>query len=446
MRIEEIYKNKEQLIDKEITIEGWVRFNRPSKNIGFIELTDGSKVNGIQLVYKLDNNEDAFNKLSKVNLYSYIKITGTLVEGKQQIEVVVNELNDIRESEEDFPIGKKEHGAEFLREVAHLRIKTKLFQSIMKVRHTASMAIHEFFNKEGFSYVHTPILTGNDAEGAGEAFNVSTEDGDFFDRQATLTVSGQLHAEGYAQALGSVYTFGPTFRAEDSHTTKHAAEFWMIEPEVAFADYNQVMDLGWDMLVYTVKKVLSENMDELTILETQKEGLIDELKKLSESKVQKTSYREAIEILKEAVSNGVEFKENNIEFGIDFGTEHEKYLAGEHFKSPVYVYDYPTSIKSFYMYQNGDDTCRGFDLLIPNIGELIGGSQRETRYDVLMDTIAKKEIDASSLSWYTDLRKNGYADSTGFGLGFERLVMYITGTENIRDVLPFPRTPGKLNF
>ena len=445
MRIEEIYKNNKQFINKEITIEGWIRFNRPSKNIGFIELTDGSKVNGIQLVYKAENKE-IFNKLSKVALYSYIKLTGYLVEGKNDIELVVNELNDLRETEEDFPIGKKEHGPEFLRDIAHLRIKTKLFQSIMKVRHTASMAIHEFFNKEGFCYVHTPILTGDDAEGAGEAFNVSTEEGNFFNKQANLTVSGQLHAEGYAQALGNVYTFGPTFRAEDSHTTKHAAEFWMVEPEMAFADYDKVMKLGWDMLVYVINKVLENNIEELTILELQKEGLIDELKKLSYSTVVKTPYKEAVEILKKAVIDGVDFKEKEIEFGIDFGTEHEKYLAGEHFKSPVYIYDYPSSIKSFYMYQNGNDTCRGFDLLIPNIGELIGGSQRENRYDVLMETISKKGIDASSLAWYTDLRKNGYADSTGFGLGFERLVMYITGTENIRDVLPYPRTPGKLNF
>ncbi len=445
MEIKKLIEQKEQLINKDVQVSGWIRFNRPSKNIGFIELTDGSKLNGIQLVYKNDNIE-VFEKLSKLPLFSLVTINGKLVEGRNNIEIVITELLEVKESDEDFPIGKKEHGLEFLREVAHQRIKTKLFQSIMKIRHTAAMGIHEFFNKEGFIYVHTPIITSNDAEGAGEAFLVSTENGTFYDKQGTLTVSGQLHAEGYAQALGKVYTFGPTFRAENSNTTRHASEFWMLEPEVVFCDYNEIMDIAWNFLKYTIKKVLNENEDELKLLDQQQNGLIDQLNEFISSDVKKTSYKEAIEILQSAQKNNVQFEENNIEFGIDLSTEHEKYLAGEHFKSPVFIYDYPTEIKSFYMYQNDDGTARGFDLLAPGIGELIGGSQREDRYEVLLETINKKGQDLSDLAWYIDLRKNGYAKSSGFGLGFERLVMYLTGIENIRDVLPFPRTTGKLNF
>ncbi len=448
MKIKEIQDRKTELIGTEVQVSGWIRFNRPSKVIGFIELTDGSKLNGIQLVYKSEN-EDLFETLTKASLYSFVEIKGTLVEGRNDIEILVNEVIELKETEEDFPIGKKEHGLEFLREQAHLRIKTKMFQSIMKIRSTASLAIHEFFAKEGFVYVQTPIITSNDAEGAGEGFTVFSEENEtFFDKKASLTVSGQLHAEAYAQSLGKVYTFGPTFRAENSHTTKHASEFWMIEPEAAFCDNHGMMDIGWNMLRFIIEKVLKDNMEELELLEkvNDRENLIEYLNMIVNSGIKKATYREAIEILNNAITNGVEFKENDIKFGIDLGTEHEKYLAGEHFKSPVFIYDYPKEIKSFYMYDNQDDTVRGYDLLVPEIGELIGGSQREDRYDVLMSNIEKKGTDLSELSWYTDLRKNGYAKSSGFGLGFDRLVMLLTGTENIRDVLPYPRTPGKLKF
>ncbi len=448
MEIKEIYLKQTELMESEITTQGWVRFNRASKAIGFIELTDGTKLNGIQLVYKADN-EKAFELLSKASLYSALKIKGNLVQGRNAIEIVVNEVLEIKETEEDFPIGKKEHGLEFLREQAHLRIKTKMFQAVMKIRSTASMAIHEFFNKEGFIYTHTPIITGNDAEGAGEGFKVVADGNeDFFNKDASLTVSGQLHAESFAQALKKVYTFGPTFRAENSHTTRHASEFWMIEPEAAFCDNMEMMQIGWDMLKFVIDKVLELHQDDLEVLQkvNDRDDLINYLESISKSSINKVTYREAIEILNDALSNGVEFKEKDITFGIDLATEHEKYLAGEHFKSPVYVYDYPAEIKSFYMYDNEDGTVRGYDLLVPEIGELIGGSQREDRYDVLMANIAKKGQDLSDLSWYTDLRKNGYASSSGFGLGFERLVMLLTGVENIRDVIPFPRTPGKLNF
>ncbi len=448
MEIKEIYLKQSELMDKELTVKGWVRFNRASKAIGFIELTDGTKLNGIQLVYKAEN-ESVFETLSKASLYSAVEIKGTLVQGRNAIEIVVSEVIDIRSTEEDFPIGKKEHGLEFLREQAHLRIKTKMFQAVMKIRSTASMAIHEFFNKEGFVYTHTPIITSNDAEGAGEGFKVVADGNEqFFDKDASLTVSGQLHAESFAQALKKVYTFGPTFRAENSHTTRHASEFWMIEPEAAFCDNMEMMQIGWDMLKFVIDKVLELHQDDLEVLQkvNEKDDLITYLESISNSSINKVTYREAIDILNNALNNGVEFKEKDITFGIDLATEHEKYLAGEHFKSPVYVYDYPAEIKSFYMYDNEDGTVRGYDLLVPEIGELIGGSQREDRYDVLMANIAKKGQDLSDLSWYTDLRKNGYASSAGFGLGFERLVMLLTGVENIRDVMPFPRTPGKLNF
>ncbi len=448
MEIKHILENKTELIGKEIETKGWVRFNRTSKKIGFIELTDGTKLNGIQLVYKSEN-EEAFEKLSKTPLYSAIEIKGQLVEGRNEVEIVVNEVANIKVTEEDFPIGKKEHGLEFLRDQAHLRIKTKMFQAIMKIRSTTSIAIHEFFSKEGFVYVHTPIITSNDAEGAGEGFKVEADNNEnFFDKSSSLTVSGQLHAESYAQALKKVYTFGPTFRAENSHTTRHASEFWMIEPEAAFCDNMEMMQIGWDMIQYVINKVLNNHMDDLELLQkvNENENLITYLKSIADSEIKRVTYREALEILKGAIESGIEFKEKDIEFGIDLATEHEKYLAGEHFKSPVYVYDYPLEIKSFYMYDNGDETVRGYDLLVPEIGELIGGSQREERYDILMKNIEKKGQDLSDLSWYTDLRKNGYATSSGFGIGFERLVMLVTGTENIRDVLPFPRTPGKLNF
>ena len=446
MEITSIYKDKKTLIDKEIEIQGWVRFNRPSKNIGFIELTDGTKLNGIQLVYKA-SNDSVFERLSGLSLFSCLTVSGILKEGKNDIELVVDKIIHINESVENFPIGKKEHGLEFLRENAHIRSKTKMFQSIMKIRSTASFAIHEFFNNEGYVLVNTPIITGNDAEGAGESFLISTKDGTFYDKQGTLTVSGQLHAECYAQALKKVYTFGPTFRAENSHTTRHASEFWMVEPEASFTDYNEMMIIGWKMIKHIIKKTLELNQEELIFLQkTTKDDLIEYLNSIINSDLKKISYKEAIKILQEAKNNGVKFDFDNIEFGIDLSTEHEKYLAGEHFNSPLYIYDYPEEIKSFYMYGNGDGTVRGYDLIVPEIGEIIGGSQREDRYDILTKIIKEKKQDLSELEWYINLRKNGYSKSTGYGLGFERMVMLLTGVENIRDVIPFPRTTGKLNF
>ncbi len=448
MEIKDIYIKQNELIEKEIEIKGWVRFNRSSKKIGFIELTDGTKLNGIQLVYKADD-ASVYEALSKTPLYSSIEVSGKVVEGRNNIEIIVDKIIEIRKASEDFPIGKKEHGLEFLRDQAHLRIKTKMFQSIMKIRSTAALAIHDFFGKEGFVYVNTPILTSNDAEGAGEEFKVIVEKNEtFFDKESSLTVSGQLHAEAYAQALKKVYTFGPTFRAENSHTTKHASEFWMVEPEAAFCDNKEMMNIGWNMLVFIIKEILTKHKEDLELLQkvNKKENLIEYLTEISSSEIKSISYRKAIEILNKAIEEGVEFVEKNIEFGIDLATEHEKYLSGVYAKGPIYVFDYPEEIKSFYMYNNGDGTVRGYDLLVPEIGELIGGSQREDRYEVLMENISRKGQDLSDLNWYLNLRKNGYAPSSGFGIGFERLVMLLTGTENIRDVLPYPRTPGKLNF
>jgi len=448
MEIKNIYKNQDKFINKKVNVQGWIRFNRPSKNIGFIELTDGTNLNGIQLVYKLENKK-TYDLLSKLPLFSSIEITGMLINGKNDIEILIDDVVDVSKADEKLPIGKKEHSLEFLRDNAHLRSKTKMFQSIMKIRSTASFAIHDFFHKEGYSLVNTPIITGNDAEGAGESFLVSIKDGDtFYDKQGTLTVSGQLHAECYAQALKKVYTFGPTFRAENSHTTRHASEFWMVEPEASFTDYNEMMKIAFNMIKFIVKKILNENKDELDFLQKiGKKNLIEYLNSIIDSDFKKISYKEAIQILKTAKEEkGVKFDFDKIEFGIDLSTEHEKYIAGTHFKSPVFIFDYPAEIKSFYMYKNDDGTVRGYDLIVPEIGEIIGGSQREDRYDVLIKTINEKKQDLSDLQWYIDLRKNGYAKSSGYGLGFERIVMLLTGVENIRDVIPFPRTTGKLNF
>ncbi len=447
MDIKRLQHEKEQLLNQDIKVSGWVRFNRVSKAIGFIELTDGTHINGVQLVYKADNKE-VFEELSVIPLYSALTVEGKLVQGKNDIEVVVSKVVHLAKEDQEFPFGKKEHGLDFLRTVAHQRIKTKLFQSVMKIRSVAAFSIHEFYKQQGFIYVHTPIITGNDAEGAGEAFYISTKDkSTFFANQGSLTVSGQLHAEGYAQAMKKVYTFGPTFRAENSNTSRHAAEFWMIEPEATFTDYNGMMKYAWDMIKHVLHNVLKECSHELAVLEKyNNKNLTEQFNNFLNSDISKMEYREALKHLEAAVKHGVKFENSNIHFGMDLGSEHEKYISKEVVKGPVFVYNYPFTLKAFYMYQNEDQTVRGFDLLVPDIGELIGGSQREDRYDKLMHAIKVKNIPTQGLEWYIDMRKGGYAPSSGFGLGFERLVMYLTGMENIRDVIPFPRTPGKLEY
>ncbi len=430
----------------EVILKGWIRFNRNSKNIGFLEIFDGSTLNGIQAVYKVENT-DIFEKLSKITVWSAIELKGILVEGKQ-LEVNITEVINMWNSTEEHPLGKKEHGLEFLREISQLRVRTKTFQSIMKIRSILSFGVHQYFMENGFTYVQTPIITSNDAEGAGEAFFVKTSEGEtFFSNQGILTVSGQLHAEAFVQAFGKVYTFGPTFRAENSNTTKHAVEFWMIEPEVAFTDYNEIMDIAEEQTKFVISKVMNEASDELAQLgKTQERDIVADLNNITENDFARISYREAIDILNQAQEEGFVFETIDIKFGTDLSTEHEKYLAEVKFNKPVFVFDYPESIKAFYMYKNDDETVRGFDLLVPGIGELIGGSQRIDNIAQLKLSAEKANIKIKDLEWYVNLRNEGYAPSSGYGLGFERLVMLVTGIENIRDVIPFPRTPGKLEF
>ncbi len=451
MRIKEIFKNKEQLLLKEIKISGWIRFKRVSSKIIFIDLIDGTKLSGIQLIVKKENvGEEEFEKISKLTLFSSIKIFGELSEGKNSIEVIVKKVDKVFLADEEFTLGKKEHTLEYLREKAELRSRTKLFQAVMKIRSALSISVHNFFASKEFLYFHSPIITSNDAEGAGESFYVKDSNNkNFFSNNATLTVSGQLHAESYAQSFGAVYTFGPTFRAENSNTTKHASEFWMIEPEATFYDYNDMMNLGEELLKFVAKDMLENYEEELMFLgEYNKLNLIEVLTNVVKNDFKRISYTKALEFLNNEIKAGkVTFENNEIKFGIDLGTEHEKYLSQELGKGPIYVYDYPKDIKSFYMYQNEDKkTVRGFDLLVPIIGELIGGSQREEDYDKLIRNSKEKGIDITEIEWYANLRKSGYATSSGFGIGFERLVMFVTGVENIRDVIPFPRTPGKVRF
>ncbi len=451
MKIKEIFKNREQMISKEIETSGWIRFKRVSSKIIFIDLIDGTKLSGIQLIVKKDIvGEEEFEKISKISLFSSIKVLGKVLEGKNDIELVVNKVNNVFMAEEDYTLGKKEHTLEYLRERAELRSRTKLFQAVMKLRSALAISVHEFFASREFLYFHSPIITSNDAEGAGESFYV--KDGNnknFFSNNASLTVSGQLHAESYAQSFGSVYTFGPTFRAENSNTTKHASEFWMIEPEATFYDYKDMMNLGEDLLKFISKEMLDKYEEELRFLsEYNKVDLIEVLTNVVQKDFKRISYTDALEYLKNEIKTGnVSFENNDIEFGLDLATEHEKYLSQTLGKGPIYVYDYPKDIKSFYMYQNDDGkTVRGFDLLVPMIGELIGGSQREEDYDKLIRNSKEKGIDISEIEWYANLRRSGYATSSGFGIGFERLVMFVAGVENIRDVIPFPRTPGKVRF
>ena len=447
MKIKELKLTKKEFINKTINLSGWVRFNRVSKNIGFIELFDGSIVEGIQLVYKSET--DAYTQLSKLNLYSGVSIEGKVVEGKKnEIEIIISKVIKIFNCVQQLDMGKKGHSLEFLREIPHLRVKTKLFQSVMKIRSLTTQLINSFFLSKDFLYIHSPIITANDAEGAGESFYVKADKNkSFWTKEGTLSVSGQLHAEAYAQAFKNVYTFGPTFRAENSNTQKHVNEFWMLEPEMTFCDYNCSMDLGEELLKYLSKKIIELAKNELDFLvKYHGKDIPSLLNEIATKKIPRISYREAIGILSNALKNGVNFENKNITFGIDLATEHERFLAESHFKSAVYVYDYPAKIKSFYMYKNDDETVRGFDLLVPGIGELIGGSQREEDYSKLMKALEEKNISDNELEWYINLRRQGYVTSSGFGLGLGRLVMLLTGMDNIRDVLPFPRTPGNLKF
>ena len=452
--IRELFEHREQYYDKDLEVCGWVRSVRASKAFGFIVVSDGTFFEPLQVVFH-DNMEN-FEQVSKLNVGSAIIVKGTLVatpDAKQPFEIQATEVFVEGASTPDYPLQKKRHTLEFLRTMTHLRARTNTFQAVFRVRSLIAFAIHSFFMERNFVYVHTPIITGSDCEGAGEMFRVSTldpdslpmtEDGkvdysqDFFGKPTNLTVSGQLNGETYAMAFRNIYTFGPTFRAENSNTTRHAAEFWMIEPEIAFADLSDDMQLAEDMLKYVINYVLEKAPEEMKFFDSFiDKGLLERLHNVVNSDFGRVTYTEAIEILSR---NNANF-DYPVEWGCDLQTEHERYLTEEVFKRPVFVTDYPKEIKAFYMKLNPDGkTVAAMDCLVPGIGEIIGGSQREDDYDKLVTRMNELGLNPEDYDFYLDLRKYGTARHAGFGLGFERCVMYLTGMSNIRDVLPFPRT------
>ena len=452
--IKKIFRNREEYIGKEITVGGWVRSIRDSKTFGFIVVNDGTFFEPLQIVFgnKLDN----FDEICKLNVGAAIIVTGELVatpEAKQPFEIQAEKVEIEGVSTPDYPLQKKRHSLEYLRTITHLRPRTNTFEAVFRVRSLIAYAIHKFFQERGFVYVHTPLITGSDAEGAGEMFQVTTldldnvpknDDGsvkyeeDFFGKMTSLTVSGQLNGETFAQAFKNIYTFGPTFRAENSNTTRHAAEFWMIEPEIAFADLEDDMELAESMLKYIINYVLENAPEEMNFFNSFiDKGLIERLKHVATSDFGRVTYTEAIEILKKA---DVKF-DYPVEWGVDLQTEHERYLTEQVYKRPLFVTDYPKDIKAFYMKQNPDGkTVAAMDCLVPGIGEIIGGSQREEDYDKLLTRMNELGMSTDQYDFYLDLRKYGTTRHAGYGLGFERCVMYLTGMGNIRDVLPFPRT------
>ena len=433
-----------------IEVQGWVRTNRHSKNIGFIELNDGTYFKNIQCVY--DSNLANFDEVSKYLVGTALTVVGQFKltpDSKQPFEIQVHEIVLEGASDSNYPLQKKRHGFEYLREISHLRPRTNTFNALFRVRSVLSMAIHEFFQNQGFVYLHSPIITGNDAEGAGEVFTVTTRrDGnyekDFFGKHASLTVSGQLHAEAFAMAFRDVYTFGPTFRAENSNTTRHASEFWMVEPEIAFADLEDVMNLIEDLIKYSIEYVLQNAPEEMKFFnERIDKTLLERLDNLLKSEFKRMTYTEAIDHLLKA-DKEFDFP---VSWGIDIQTEHERYLSEVIAKGPVFVTDYPKDIKAFYMRLNDDGkTVAACDLLVPHVGELVGGSQREERLEYLEQRMEEMGVHADDLQWYLDLRRFGGCKHGGFGVGFERFLMYITSTQNIRDSIPFARTPRNLEF
>ena len=459
MKIKEVFLKSGELQDKQISVCGWVRTLRASKMFGFIELNDGSFFKNIQIVIE-DEKLDNFANLCKLNVGAALRVEGILVltpDAKQPFEIKATKVEVEGESTPDYPLQKKRHTFEYLRTIPHLRARSNTFSAVFRVRSVIAYAIHKFFNERGFVYVHTPLITGSDCEGAGEMFRVTTLDmdnlpkddkgnidysKDFFGRETSLTVSGQLEGETFAMAFGDIYTFGPTFRAENSNTTRHAAEFWMIEPEIAFADLNDDMKLAEDMLKFVIRYVLENAPEEMAFFNNfVDKGLIDRLNNILENEFGRVSYTEAIEILQ---NSGKEF-EYPVKWGVDLQTEHERYLTEEVFKKPVFVTDYPKEIKAFYMRLNDDGkTVAAMDCLVPGIGEIIGGSQREERMDILLERMNEVGLNADDYGHYLDLRKYGGTKHAGFGLGFERAVMYLTGMGNIRDVLPYPRTVNNL--
>ena len=458
--IKELYRNSDKYIDSEISICGWIRTLRDSKTFGFIELNDGTFFKNLQIVF--DDSLENFKEIAKLPISSSLTVVGKVVatpQAKQPFEIKATTIVVEGLSNSDYPLQKKRHSFEYLRSIAHLRPRSNAFSAVFRVRSVAAYAIHKFFQERGFVYTHTPIITGSDCEGAGEMFQLTTldlkdvpktEDGsidfkeDFFGKETNLTVSGQLNAECFALAFKNVYTFGPTFRAENSNTARHAAEFWMIEPEIAFADLQDDMELAEDMLKYVIKYVMDECPEEMQFFSSfVDKGLLDRLTNVVSSDFGRVTYTEAVELLQKADKKF----EYPVSWGSDLQTEHERYLTEEVIKRPVFVTDYPKEIKAFYMRMNNDGkTVAATDCLVPGIGEIIGGSQREERLDVLEKRIEELGLHKEDYWWYLELRKYGGTKHAGFGLGFERLIMYITGMSNIRDVIPFPRTTGTAEF
>lgn len=454
--VKQIWENREAYLNREIDLGGWVRSNRDSKSFGFLTISDGSFFEPLQVVYH--DSLSNFQLIRKINVGAALIIRGTLVatpDAKQPFEIQATEISVEGDSAPDYPLQKKRHSPEFLRTILHLRPRTNLFQAAFRVRSVIAFAIHSFFQERNFVYVHTPLITSSDAEGAGEMFRVTTLDPndiprtpdglvdyreDFFGKETNLTVSGQLNGEAFAQAFRDIYTFGPTFRAENSNTTRHAAEFWMIEPEISFADLNDVMALAEDMLKYIIRYVLEHAPEEMEFLNRFVDtGLLERLNHVLNSEFGHISYTEAVDIL---MKNNDNF-DYKVSWGTDLQTEHERYLTEQVFKRPLFVTDYPKDIKAFYMKLNDDGkTVAAMDCLVPGIGEIIGGSQREDDYEKLLTRMKELNMDEDAYRFYLDLRKYGSSRHAGYGLGFERCVMYLTGIQNIRDVLPFPRTVG----
>lgn len=456
MVIKEILDKKDELIDKEITVSGWIRNHRPQKEFGFIDFSDGTCFKHLQIVY--ENTLPDFTKIAKLLVGCALEVRGILVKssGNQDVEVKAKEIKVLGNCPEDYPIQPKRHTNEFLREQAYLRARTNMFQAVFRIRSLAAQAIHKYFGDRGYVYVNTPIITANDCEGAGEMFQVTTLDlervakngevdysKDFFSKPTGLTVSGQLEGETFAMAFSKVYTFGPAFRAENSNTKTHMSEFWMVEPEIAFCDINGLMDIEEDMLKYIVNYCLTNGKDEMEFLDKFVEkDLVQKLTKLVNSKFTRISHKEVIDILKESKCKW-EFEPSYEE---DLAKEHEKYIT-EYFDGPVFITDWPKDIKAYYMKQNADGkTVAAVDLELPEVGELMGGSQREESYDKLVARMKELNMNPDDMYWYINLRKYGTCVHSGFGLGFERLIMYLTGMENIRDVIPYYRTPGNCEF
>lgn len=463
--IKELFKNLSSYENKQVVVAGWVKTVRASKTFGFIELNDGSMFNNLQIIFdEADFNNYA--ELTKIKIGSALVITGKVIatpQNKQPLEVKASDIFVEGMSQDDFPLQKKRHSLEFLREIAYLRPRTNLFRAVFKIRSEASFAFHKFFNDRGFVYVHTPIITGSDCEGAGEMFRVTTLDlnkvpkdekgnietkKDFFGKETNLTVSGQLNVETFAHAYSSVYTFGPTFRAENSNTSRHAAEFWMLEPEIVFADLKDNMKLAEEMLKYVINYLLNNCEQEMEFLNKFVEkGLIEKLTKLVNSEFKTVTYTKAVEILENDIKAGKVKFEYPVKWGTDLQSEHERYLTEKVFKAPVTVTDYPKDIKAFYMRMNEDGkTVAAMDMLVPGIGELIGGSQREERYEKLIERIKELGLEEKDYWWYLNLRRFGTATHSGYGLGFDRFLMYVTGVSNIRDVQPFPRTAKNCDY